>query len=156
MKYGSKEFVSNSGSPIHVVYSPKVNKDGSVTLVESGVQNTDEIIQSYAESCDFYNILNRINNGEIDLLNKVPGQYGDFTNLPKSFGEFLQLQIDSKKLFWSLPVEVRSKFDNDYDKFLVQSGTQDWYKNIESVLPDDVKKMIFPVDEKPVESEVKE
>lgn len=156
MRFGDNKFVSNPGSPFHTLYTPKVDKNGSITLVEAGVQNTDEVIQSYAESTDIHVLIQRIQNGELELLNARQGQYGDFTNLPNTFGEFLQLQIDSKRLFWSLPLEVRSKFDNDLNKFLAQSGTLDWYKQIESVLPADVKKQIFPEDKvDPPVSEVK-
>lgn len=144
MRYADKKFVSNPGNKMHVLYSPKVAKDGSVELVESGVQNTDEVIQSYAESCDRSIILERIKNGEVDLLNKVPGVYGDFTKMPKTFSDVLQLQLDSARLFDSLPMDIRSKFDNDKNKFFAAAGSEDWFKTIEPILPDQIKKMINP------------
>lgn len=150
MKYQTKRFYSDPGSPIHVLYAPKVAPDGSVELVESGVENTDEYIQSFKESTDLATILARVGAGETELLHQRTGSYGDFTKLPQTYAEALQLQIDSNNLFRSLPVDVRQKFDNDPNKFFASSGTEEWYKKIESVLPDEVKSMVMPVVEKPV------
>lgn len=154
MRYANNSFVSNPGDPMHVLYSPKVSKSGRVELVESGVQNTDEVIQSYAESCDRALILERIKNGELDLLQKAPGVYGDFTKMPKTFGDVLQLQLDSNRLFDTLPLEIRSKFDNDRNQFFAQAGTKDWFEILSPVLPEDVRKMINPPVVEDVKSEV--
>lgn len=157
MRFADKRFVSNPGSPIHQLYAPKVGVDGSVTLVEAGVENTDEYIQSFAESTDIHVLMTRVQNGETDLLMKRPGSYGDFTKVPKTYAEMLQLQLDSARLFNSLPLDVKEKFNNDPNQFLAQSGTEDWFKKIENVLPDEVKSAVFPVVEKPVvEKEVSE
>ena len=157
MRFADHSFVSNPGSPIHQLYAPKVESDGSITLVEAGVENTDDYIQSFAESTDIHVLMKRIQNGETDLLMKRPGSYGDFTKMPKTYAEMLQLQLDSVRLFNSLPVDVKEKFNNDPNQFMAQSGTEDWFKKIENVLPDEVKSAVFPVVEKPVvEKEVSE
>ena len=154
MKYAEKRFFSDPGSPLHVLYAPKVNADGSVDLVESGVENIREYIQSFERSTDLSVILARVGAGETQLLYQRPGSYGDFTQLPSTYAEALQLQIDSNNLFKSLPVEVKNKFDNDPNKFFAQSGTKEWFEKIEVVLPKEVKDMVRPVDAVPVDPKV--
>ena len=109
MKYFKNDIFSNPGSPIHEIYSPVVKDDGSIELEVSGVENTDEYIQSFLESCDINVIVSRIENGELDLLNQRTGSFGDFTDMPKTFAEMLQLKIDSELMFNSLPIEIKQK-----------------------------------------------
>lgn len=130
MKYFKNDIFTNHGDPIHIIYSPIVNSDGSIELVESGKENTDDIIQSYLPNCEMSQVIDRINNGEIGLLNQRQGMYGDFTDMPKTYAEMLQLQIDSQIMFDRLPVEIKQKFDNDANKFFVQSGSKEWYEKL--------------------------
>lgn len=141
MRYADNSFVSNPGSPLHTLYAPKVLSNGIVDLVESGVENTDDIIQSFADSVDIRTILTRVSNGEVDLLKKRVGSYGDFTGTPRTYAEALQLEIDSKKLFSSLPADIREKFNNDANQFFAQSGTADWFDKIGTILPDEMRSM---------------
>lgn len=154
MRYAEKRFFTNPGSPLHVLYAPKVNADGSVDLVESGVENTHDYIQSFERSTDLSVILARVGAGETQLLMQRPGSFGDFTQLPSTYAEALQLQIDSNNLFKSLPVDVKNKFDNDPSKFFAQSGTKEWYEKIESVLPKEVRDMVRPAEPVPVDPKV--
>lgn len=144
MRYQRERIFTNPGDPIHIIYSPKVSKTGSIELVESGKENTNDYIQSFVASTDIHVIIARIMNGEQQLLYSRPGSYGDFTKLPQTYAEALQLQIDSNNLFNSLPVEIKQKFDNDSSKFFASAGTEKWFKDIEPVLPDEVKYVIFP------------
>lgn len=141
MRFASDKYVSDPGSPFHTLYRPKVGKDGVIELVESGVENTDDYIQSFADSCDINVILSRVANGETELLHQRNGIFGDFTGMPKTYAEALQLHIDSNRLFESLPADVRKKFDNDENKFFASAGSEEWYGNIKSVMPDDVREM---------------
>ena len=121
---------SNAGDPIHIIYSPVVDQFGNIDLVASGKENTDDIINSYAQYCDINYILEAVANGDLSGLNKVRGMYGDFTEMPKTYAEFLQLQIDSNKMFEKLPPEVKKKFDNDPNKFMCDAGSEDWLSKI--------------------------
>ena len=117
---------SNPGSEIVIEYSPIVKDDGSIGLEESGKSNIQEFIDSFKESCDIKSILARFNAGEVEVLNRNLMRYGDFTEFPKSYAEFLQIQIDSNNLFNSLPNDIKEKFDFDCNKFFVMSGTKEW------------------------------
>lgn len=140
----SEDFVSNPGDPIHVIYSPHVLPSGEVELVESGTEDLNAYIQSFKESTDIMTIMSRVRQGEIDLLNKRPGSFGDFTKMPKTYAEVLQLQINSKNLFNSLSPEMRRSFDNDANIFLASAGTAEWYEKMADVLPVEVLEQVVP------------
>lgn len=130
MRYFDNNIYSCAGSPVRTVYEPVLNDDGSIDLVAAGVENTDEEIQSYAESCDLNIILAKYLNGDTSVLNRYSPMFGDFTNMPKTYAEALQKKIDAERMFSELPIEVRKKFDNDINKFYVQAGTEEWFENL--------------------------
>lgn len=135
-----KEFVSNPGSPIHFLYSSKVEKDGSITLEKVGEENTDDMIQAAKASTDIETIISYFNQtGDEAVLNRYSKNYGDFTKLPKTLAEFLQLRIDSENFFNALPAEIKQQFDNDSNKFFAQAGEESWYQKIDPIVnPDKV------------------
>lgn len=119
------------GNPIKEIYKPIVEKDGSVILVVEGHENTDEIIKSYEDSVDIDVIIARYMNGDLEALNKRVGQYGDFTDFPKTYAEVLQMKIDAENVFNELPVDLKAKFNNDPDQFFVQSGSEEWFDKLD-------------------------
>lgn len=126
-----KKFVASvSGEPIRIIYSPAVNKDGSISIVASGKEDFQAYIQSFLPSTDIAYIMASVSAGDFSVLNRLSGAYGDFTKVPKTYAEFLQLQIDAKKTFDKLPVEVKQKFDNDVNKFMVNAGENDWFDKL--------------------------
>ena len=135
MRYADNSFVSNPGETEHILYAPKVDKEGNIELVEAGRENIREKINSYKESTDISIILNRVAQGDLSGLQVNPGMYGDFTTVPKTYAEFLQLEIDAHTLFDKLPLDVRKEFDFDANKFFAQSGTEEWQKKLGDVLP---------------------
>lgn len=135
MRFADKRFVSNPGETEHILYAPKVDKEGNIELVEAGKENIREKINSYAESTDISIILQRVAQGDLSGLQVNPGMYGDFTEMPKTYAEFLQLEIDSNNLFNKLPLDVRAEFDYDPQKFFAQAGTEEWQKKLGDVLP---------------------
>lgn len=126
-KYFDGKQFSNPGDPIHIIYGPKVNDDGTIDLVEIGKENTDDIIESHRESTDMNVILDKIAAGDVSVLEQRKGMYGDFTEMPKTYAEALQMQIDAEKMYNELPVEIKNKFDNDKNKFFATAGTEDWF-----------------------------
>lgn len=109
---------SNVGSPIHILYSPVVDKSGNFTLNESGRENIYEFIQSHKDSVDIHVLMQRFENGDASVFSRVQGSYGDFTNLPKSFAEMLNVIIAGQSYFDSLSVDERAKYDHSFEKFI--------------------------------------
>lgn len=117
---------SNPGNPIKQLYVGSYNERGQVVLKEDGTENLYDLIQSFAESTDIHAILRRFENGEVDVLEKVQGFYGDLTDMPKTYAEALQRIADSEKVFMSLPVDVRAKFGHSFSEFLAASNDNDF------------------------------
>ncbi len=118
--------MSHPGNPIKQLYSGSYNERGQVELKEDGTEDLYAFIQSFAESTDIHSILKRYQNGEVDVLEKVQGFYGDITDMPKTYAEALQRISDSEKVFMSLPVEVRAKFGHSFSEFLAASQDADF------------------------------
>lgn len=119
-------FKSHPGNPIKQLYSGSYNERGQVELKEDGTENLYAFIQSYAESTDIHAIMRRYQNGEVDVLEKVQGFYGDVTEMPQTYAEALQRIADSEKVFMSLPVDVRAKFGHSFSEFLAASQDADF------------------------------
>lgn len=130
VRFFDNSIVTEPGSPFRVLYKPVVDKKGNIELEECGKENTQEIIQSYAESCDIQLILQNAMMGDVSGLQKVQGFYGDFTQMPKTYAEMLQLQIDAQNAFNALPTDIKKKFDNDVNKFLMSAGEKDWLEKL--------------------------
>ena len=127
---------SNPGNPIKQLYAGSYNALGQVELKEDGTEDLYAYIQSFAESTDIHAILRRFENGEVDVLEKVQGFYGDITEMPKTYAEALQRIADSEKVFNSLPVEVRAKFGHSFSQFLAASNDADFLERL-GVKPDE-------------------
>lgn len=130
MRFFKNDLYTNAGSPIKDLYSPIVNQDGTIILEKSGEENISEYINSFAESTDIESIVNRFTNGEINILHQKEGIYGDFTKMPKTYAEFLQKQINAENAFKKLPLDIKDKFDNDINKFLVSAGSEEWFEKL--------------------------
>lgn len=117
---------SHPGNPIKQLYSGSYNERGQVELKEDGTEDLYAFIQSFAESTDIHVLLRRYQNGEVDVLEKVQGFYGDVTEMPHTYAEALQRIADSEKVFMSLPVDVRAKFGHSFSEFLAASQDADF------------------------------
>lgn len=153
---------SNPGNPIKQLYAGSYNERGQVELREDGTEDLYAYIQSFAESTDIHAIMRRFESGEVDVLEKVQGFYGDVTEMPKTYAEALQRIADSEKVFMSLPVEVRAKFGHSFSEFLASSNDVDFLERLGVQVekpvtsepdPEVVKPVVKPVVEKEVASE---
>lgn len=148
-----REIYSNPGSPIKKKYALQFQKDGSLQLKESGQENWQEYIQSFAESTDINTIVTRLAAGDVSVLSKSTGSFGDFTEMPKTLAEFMQLEIDCKNLFDSLPLDVRKEFDMDKNKFLAQAGDIEWFDKVKDSLTSEMKEKVasFKIAQSPID-----
>lgn len=119
-------FYTEPGSREKILYSAKVRPDGVIEVVPSGVEDIQDKIESFRDQTDMCYIVKQIALGDMSVLNQYPGQYGDFTKLPKTMAEVLQQQIDAEKAWYALPVDIRAQFDHDKVKWLATAGTEEW------------------------------
>lgn len=138
-------FSTCHGSSEHIIYSAKVMDDGTIKLKEAGKENIQQKIDSFRDSTDMAYILHRLAQGDTSVLNQKQPMFGDFTKTPKNLAETLQMHIDAENAFYKLPLEVRSKFDNDFNKWFSSAGTERWLENMgyekkeQDIEPDPVK-----------------
>lgn len=124
----SAKFAINAGSSIKQLYKGEVGVDGIISLVKAGVKNIQDEINSYEKSTDLYNILSRLTPEEIKMQADAAQDFFDATGLPKTYAEALQLVIDGRNNFESMPVEIKQKFNNDFNQWFATAGNKDWYE----------------------------
>lgn len=135
----SERVYSEPGSPVKTLYSPVFDKAGVWHLEESGKHDLYAEIQSHADSVDIHIILQRFESGDVSVLQRVQGTYGDFTSMPKTFAEALNTMIAAEQYFMSLPVETRAQFGHNFNQFIASMDAADFTQRmgIDSKLPSD-------------------
>lgn len=114
------------GSQIHTLYSPIFDKNGVMSLEETGKENLYDYIQSHADSVDIHVILKQFAAGDVSVLSRVQGAYGDFTQMPKTFAEALNTMVAAEQYFMSLPVETRAQFGHNFNQFIASMDQSDF------------------------------
>lgn len=111
------------GSVEKPAFKMEIDKDGRRSLKRTGLINTYEQIQSHKDSVDIQYIMERFANGDASVLSKAQGIYGDMTNVPTSIVELQQRVMDAERLFYTLPVETREKFEHNPSMFYASIGS---------------------------------
>lgn len=122
----SERVYAEPGSPVKTLYSPVFDKSGVWHLEESGKHDLYAEIQSHADSVDIHVILQRFQSGDVSVLQRVQGTYGDFTSMPKTFAEALNTMIAAEQYFMSLPVETRAQFGHNFNQFIASMDAPDF------------------------------
>lgn len=112
-------FTSNVGNREKDIYTPKYDENGVMYLEKTGKENLYDFIQSHKDSVDIHVLLQKYAEGDISVMSRVQGVYGDFTEMPKTYAEALNAMISAENYFNSLPVEVRANFGHSFQQFLV-------------------------------------
>lgn len=124
------EFKSPVGDLFQIVYTSFYKPDGTIGLKESDRIDIKKEINSYREQTDMSYILSRLMAGDDSVLNPCPPMFGDFTQLPTSYAELLNMVMDAERYFDSLSPDIRKKFDNDRGKWFAQMGTDFWMESM--------------------------
>ncbi|UPW41097.1 internal scaffolding protein [Sigmofec virus UA08Rod_5539] len=119
-----------AGDPIKTLYAPVFDKQGHMSLEVSGKESLYDYIQSHAESVDIHVILKQFAQGDVSVLARVQGTYGDFTQMPKTFAEALNTMIAAEQYFQSLPVETRAQFGHNFNQFIASMDAPDFTKRM--------------------------
>lgn len=122
------KFITNAGEDKKILYSSKVLPTGEIVLTPCGAESMSERINAEKQYTDINYIMNRLQMGDTSVLDDRQAMYGDYTTVPKSLAESLQLIIDGERKFYQLPLEVRQKFNNSYNAWLMAAGTKEWSK----------------------------
>lgn len=122
------KFVTDPGSPVKDILSPKVLDDGSIKLEKSSEYSLQEFIESFRDKTDMSWIIQQLKAGNPSVLQVEHGLFGDFTQMPKTYAEVLQLNINAKKVFNELPLEVKKAYESDFNKWFADVGSDSWIK----------------------------
>lgn len=126
-RYDSHDRVyQEPGSREHILYSPVFDKQGVMSLEETGTEDLYDYIQSHADSVDIHVILKQFASGDVSVLSRVQGAYGDFTQMPKTFAEALNTMVAAEQYFMSLPVDVRAQFGHNFNQFIASMDQSDF------------------------------
>lgn len=126
-KYTKRErrMVSHVGEPVKTEFVGRYDYNGNIELVENGVRNLYDEIQSYADECSMDSILRRFAAGDVSVLSKSQGVYVDASQLPEHFVDMCNLVADVEREFNLLPVEERAKYENNFVKYALGQRSAD-------------------------------
>lgn len=130
MRRRFERFFSCSGERMKQNYTASRLGDGVIRLIPSDKVDLKEYINSFAESCSIEHILSLCAAGDTSVLSRAQGAYIDTTVLPKTFRDMLDIVIDGKSKFDSLSSDIKSKFDNNFEKWFSEAGSPEWLENM--------------------------
>lgn len=124
----SRKFVSCSGDRYHEDFVGKVDENGDVVLVSVGKTDIYQEIQSHALEADINVLIKRAQAGDLSVFKSAV--FGDFTEMPQSYSEILNVVIGAEREFNHLPIDIKAKFDNDFHKYLATAGSKEWFTKV--------------------------
>lgn len=136
-----KKFTSCPGQQVEEVYDWVKDENGVLQYIKVGERNIFEYIQASKDLCDIQSIVERVANGESNLLNITRGEYVDISNIPTNYNDLVaQSDILSQK-FDTLSDEVKAVFGNDYKQFVdsVLNNTLDTLLNKQEKKEEEIK-----------------
>lgn len=119
---------SPAGTATEPEYTEYIDKNGHLTLKETGETPTYEMIQAALEETKIENIIRKATLGDPTALAATQGAYIDTTELPTSLAEMQNMLINANNEFEKLPLETRLKFDQSAEKYISMYGTEEWAK----------------------------
>ena len=123
-----EKYVSDPGSRYRPIYTSEIMDDGTIELVQTGVEDLQEIYNSQRDTCEVSVLVQRYLAGDESALQRANPMFLDLLGAPQSLMEAYQIQHRAEQAFASLPVAIREKFDQDFGKFLAGAGTPEWYE----------------------------
>lgn len=107
-------------------YQEQIDKKGVKSLVKIGEKDIYAMIQVDLEGTKIENILHAMAMGDLSALQQREATYYDATNMPKNLMEVENLVLKARYEFEQMPMEVREKFDNNPDKYVMEMGSKEF------------------------------
>lgn len=119
-------YYSNPGSRMANDYEMQIDKKGHKILKKVREHDIYPEIQSYADECKIENIIARAAAGDVMALNARQAFYADVTDTPRDLAEAQNQILKLKNGFEKLPAEIKEKFDNSIEQFVMSFGSEEW------------------------------
>lgn len=130
---GSSRYFADSGRGVRdkmqLVDGPK----GSKILKKVGETNQYEFIQSFKDSVDLHQIVERcVASGDPTMLQRVQGTYGDYVGIPGDLRSLENLRMTAEGAYNALSDEIKAKIA--FEDFLEGFSTQEKFDALQNVL----------------------
>lgn len=120
-----------AGDPIAPVYDYRIDKKTGKRILEKvGETNLYEKIQASLESSKLENIIKKVTQGDLSVLEQMKGQYIDISEVPTNMIDMQNMIYRAKGEFEKLDAETRSKFENSVEKYISLYGSKEWLDNL--------------------------
>lgn len=124
---------TGAGESVRRTYLWERNEKGEKVLRLDQTIDQQAEIDSYLEETKLENIIRRASI-DPDLAARLVPDVGngiqDYTDAPESLAELQNIMLRAEQIWEDVPKEIKSKFDNDVDKFVASYGTVEWAKNL--------------------------
>lgn len=121
------KFLTPTGDRYRPVYTSEIASDGQIELVQTGVEDLQQYIDSFRDSCDISVMVQRFLAGDETALRNGNPVFMDLLGAPKTLAEAYAMNFRAEAAFNNLPVDVREKFNNNFYTFLSGAGTKEWF-----------------------------
>lgn len=133
------EIQTKSGNDYEEVLALRINDDGEEEFYVKCKTNVYEKIQMFKDEVDIEKILLRCSEtGDLTLLHQTEPFFMDMSDMPENIFEAHQKIRDAEEAFANMPLKVRESYDNNFNKFLADFGTENWLKNV-GLYKEDIK-----------------
>lgn len=125
---GQERRTSPTGDGHEPEYEYKVTETGR-ELVKTGETDVYALIQSRLDETKIENIIKRATYDPTALGNQnwqTSETMTDISDVPTNYHEWYGRIKDAEAEFDKLPVEVKNKWDNDAEKYIMAYGTAEW------------------------------
>ena len=131
MKFRNRNDIKNgnpspAGSRVRIIYGERIDSNGRRYLYEKGTEDIYEKIQENKDTCDLNRIVQRYLLGDESVLNRYTPSFIDATGMPTSLAEAQNSIIRITEEFFTLPLDIRKKFDNSPEKFINSWGSPEF------------------------------
>lgn len=157
----TSNYHSSCGSRIQPNFILSVDEKGCQCLKHTSDSDRYALIQSYRDSVDLPTILKGLDPKQVNGMmstykfsDLVDAGIIDFSSLPKTPGEMLNLAKSAESYFNGLPDEVRKEFNYSSDLFVRDYGSKEYQQKIHDLrmIYDDDYRLSYTLANAPVES----
>lgn len=144
-----KTIPSKSGTRYDNTYGYVITENLIRGLEKTGEVDRYAKIQMSADQCKIETILAK---AAVDptILQQRKGQFLDTTTMPKSLAEFKNLEIKIIQDFDRLDPDTKAKFDNSFDKYVAEFGSEKWAEAMGIKTVEEVKEIVENITEKEI------